>query len=86
MKWLLFVTGLLVSLTTLAGVDEEVRDLQGYLRACVRADGDPAAIPRGPWDAWRQREHDEVNVERAAMLARGDTSIPPSMLRAAGLI
>ena len=68
------------------GGEEEVRDLQGYLRACVRADGDPAAIPPGPWDAWRQREHDEVNVERAAMLARGDTSIPPSMLRAAGLL
>lgn len=67
------------------GGEEEVRDLQGYLRACVAADGDPAAIPPGPWDGWRQREHDEVNVERAAMLARGDTSIPPSMLRAAGL-
>ncbi len=67
------------------GGEEEVRDLQGYLRACVTADGDPARIPAGPWDAWRQREHDEINVERAAMLARGDTSIPPSMLRAAGL-
>lgn len=67
------------------GGEEEVRDLQAYLRACVDADGDPAAIPPGPWDDWRQREFDEVNVERAAMLARGDTSIPPSMLRAAGL-
>lgn len=67
------------------GGEEEVRDLQGYLRACVAAGGDPRAIPAGPWDAWSQREHDEVNVERAAMLARGDTSIPPSMLRAAGL-
>ena len=67
------------------GGEEEVRDLQGYLRACVAAHGDPGAIPAGPWDAWRQREHDEINVERAAMLARGDTSIPPSMLRAAGL-
>ena len=67
------------------GGEEEVRDLQGYLRACVSAAGDPAAIARGPWDAWTQREFDIVNVERAAMLARGDTSIPPSMLRAAGL-
>ncbi|MDZ7674003.1 MAG: hypothetical protein U5K30_02900 [Acidimicrobiales bacterium] len=67
------------------GGEEEVRDLQGYLRACVDAQGDPEAIPSGPWDEWRQREFDEVNVERAAMLARGDTSIPPSMLRAAGL-
>jgi len=67
------------------GGEEEVRDLQGYLRACVAAEGDPAAIPPGPWDRWRHREHDEVNLERAAMLARGDDRIPPSMLRAAGL-
>jgi glyoxylase-like metal-dependent hydrolase (beta-lactamase superfamily II) len=67
------------------GGEEEVRDLQAYLRACVAAEGDPAAIPPGPWDTWRHREHDEVNVERAAMLSRGDTIIPPSMLRIAGL-
>jgi glyoxylase-like metal-dependent hydrolase (beta-lactamase superfamily II) len=68
------------------GGEEEVRDLQDYLRACVTADGDVRAIPRGPWDDWTDRHHDEVNVERAAMLARGDTSIPPAMLRAAGLV
>lgn len=67
------------------GGEEEVRDLQGYLRACVAADGDVSAIPSGPWDGWRHRDHDEVNVERAAMLARGDTTIPPSMLRLAGM-
>ena len=67
------------------GGEEEVRDLQGYLRACVDAAGDVAALEPGPWDSWGQREHDEVNVERAAMLARGETAIPPSMLRAAGL-
>lgn len=67
------------------GGEEEVRDLQGYLRACVAASGDPSAIPAGPWDDWRHRDHDVVNVERAAMVARGDTSIPPSMLRIAGL-
>ncbi len=67
------------------GGEEEVRDLQGYLRACVAAGGDPAAIPPGPWDRWTQREFDEINVERAAMLAGGDDQIPPSMLRAAGL-
>ena len=44
------------------GGEEEVRDLQAYLRACVSADGDADAIPPGPWDAWRHREHDEVNV------------------------
>lgn len=67
------------------GGEEEVRDLQGYLRACVDANGDPAAIVAGPWDSWTQRSFDEINVERAAMLRRGDDAIPPSMLRAAGL-
>lgn len=67
------------------GGEEEVRDLQAYLRACVAANGDVSRLPRGPWDSWRHREHDIINVERAAMLARGDDGIPPSMLRAAGL-
>ena len=67
------------------GGEEEVRDLQAYLRACVAADGDPARIPAGPWDRWQDRHHDEINVERASMLARGDDGIPISMLRAAGL-
>ncbi len=67
------------------GGEEEVRDLQGYLRACVDANGDPARIATGPWDTWTQREFDEINVERAAMLGRGDDAIPPSMLRAAGI-
>lgn len=67
------------------GGEEEVRDLQAYLRACVAASGDPSAIPAGTWDSWRHREHDEVNVERAALMARGDDVIPQSMLRRAGL-
>jgi glyoxylase-like metal-dependent hydrolase (beta-lactamase superfamily II) len=66
------------------GVDE-VRELQAYLRACVAAEGDPAAIPAGPWDAWSDRRWDEVNVERAAMLAAGNRDVPPSILRAVGL-
>jgi cyclase len=67
------------------GGPEEVRALQGYLQACVDADGDPRRIRTGPWDGWTGRGWDPVNVERAAMLAAGDTSVPPSMLRAAGL-
>ena len=53
-----------------------MRDLQGYLRACVAAAGDPARIGPGPWDEWADREHDEVNVERAALLAAGDDAVP----------
>jgi cyclase len=64
---------------------EELREQQAYLQACADARGDPAAIPRGPWDDWAGREHDVVNVERAAMLADGEDAVPPSMLRLAGL-
>jgi hypothetical protein len=67
------------------GGEEEIRALQGYLRACVAARGDPGRLGTGPWDGWRDREHDVVNVERAALLADGDDAVPPSMLRLAGL-
>jgi cyclase len=67
------------------GRDAEVRELQAYLRACVDADGDPSAIPPGPWDTWLERERDAINVERAALLAGGDDQIPQSMLKAMGM-
>ena len=67
------------------GGEEEVRDLQAYLRACVATQGDPARLAAGPWDDWADRDHDVVNVERAVMLAAGDDAVPPSMLRLAGL-
>ena len=67
------------------GGEPEVRDLQGYLRACVAARGDVAAIPAGPWDQWLDRDRDAINVERAALLASGEDAMPPSMLKAIGL-
>jgi glyoxylase-like metal-dependent hydrolase (beta-lactamase superfamily II) len=67
------------------GGREELLALQVYLRACVSAGGDPTVITTGPWSGWPGRERDAVNVERAAMLARGDTGVPPSMLRMAGI-
>jgi cyclase len=67
------------------GGADDVRDLQGYLRSCVDAAGDPSRVPAGPWDAWLEREpRDAINVERAALLAEGRDEIPPSMLRAIG--
>ena len=66
------------------GGEHEVRELQAYLRACVDADGDPKAIPPGPWDSWLERERDAINVERAALLAEGRDEMPPSMLKAIG--
>ncbi len=79
------VAGTIVPGHGLIGGRPQVEDLQGYLRACVDADGDPGGLAPGPWDRWPGREWDGVNVERAAMLARGDHGVPPSMLRAAGL-
>ncbi len=67
------------------GGADDVLALEAYLYACVEAEGDPGAIPAGPWDEWTDRHLDAVNVERAAMLAAGDRSVPPSMLRAIGL-
>ena len=67
------------------GGREEVLALQVYLRACVTAGGDASVIATGPWATWPGRDRDVVNVERAAMLTRGDTDVPPSMLRLAGL-
>src|SRR5690606_23512361 len=34
------------------GGEEEVRDLQAYLRAVAAADGEIARLGSGPWDAW----------------------------------
>jgi cyclase len=68
------------------GGEAEVRDLQAYLRACVAAEGDPARIPAGPWDAWLERDpRDAINVERSASLADGRDEFPPTMLKALGL-
>ena len=67
------------------GGPNDVVALQAYLWACAEADGDPAAIPDGPWDTWTERDLDVVNIERAAMLAAGDEGVPPSMLARLGL-
>ena len=67
------------------GGEEEVRDLQAYLRACVAAEGDPARVESGPWDDWDGQEWTVVNVERAAMLAAGDPMPPPTLLGRLGL-
>lgn len=63
----------------------DVNDLIGYLTACVEADGDPNRVPSGPWDRWSDRRFDVVNVERAALLARGVDEIPQSMFVLLGL-
>ncbi len=67
------------------GGKADLLDLIGYLRAVVAVDGDAAALPEGPWDDWSNREFDNVNVERAARLRRGDREIPAAMFELLGL-
>ena len=63
------------------GGEAEVRVLQEYLRHCVAG-----TIPPGPWDAWLEREErDQINIERAGLLAEGRDEMPPAMLKAIGL-
>lgn len=62
------------------GGPDDLLTLADYLDACV--DG---RIPPGPWDRWSGRHFDEINLERAALLAAGDDGPPPSMLRLLGL-
>lgn len=61
----------------------DVLALADYLDACVAADGGDVAP--GPWDSWTNTEFDAINSERAARLARGDGSVPMSMLALLGL-
>ena len=62
------------------GGEAQVRELQQYLRYCVKGE-----IPPGPWDSWPERNpRDAINVERAALLAAGRDEIPPAMMRALG--
>jgi cyclase len=67
------------------GGADDLLALQAYLWSCAEAGGDPSRLGSGPWDNWTDRHLDVVNVERAAMLAAGDRSVPPSMLRLLGL-
>jgi cyclase len=62
------------------GGENEVRELQQYLRACVAGE-----IPPGPWDSWAERaQRDPINIQRAQLLAQGRDEIPPAMMRALG--
>jgi glyoxylase-like metal-dependent hydrolase (beta-lactamase superfamily II) len=67
------------------GSHDDLADLRAYLEACIAAAGEPSRLGSGPWDGWSDRHFDAVNVERAAMLAAGDPSPPPSMLRLLGM-
>lgn len=68
------------------GGEPEVRALQRYLRAV--ASGAPANgvdTESAEWADWENQRFHPANVERAAMLAAGDPSPPPTVLRLMGL-
>lgn len=67
------------------GGEPDVRAQQDYLRACVAAAGRIENLVPGPWDDWASPELGPANVERAALLARGDASPPPSILELMGM-
>ncbi len=64
---------------------EELHELRGYLAACLAADGSIANMPDGPWSTWTDQQYTPINIERAAMLASGDPSPPPSLRALLGL-
>lgn len=68
-----------------AGGAEELRDLGAYLEACIAAKGSISKMADGPWSEWADQHHTPVNIERAAMLAAGDPSPPPSLLSRLGM-
>jgi glyoxylase-like metal-dependent hydrolase (beta-lactamase superfamily II) len=67
------------------GGPADAADLAAYLRACIAAGGDLAALAPGPWDRWAHPEFHAVNVERAALLRCGEDRVPAAMLRLIGL-
>ena len=67
------------------GGTEELEVLAEYLQACIDAKGSTARMASGPWDQWYGADRTVINVERAAMLANGDASPPPSLLTLLGL-
>lgn len=69
----------------LGGV-EELIELRSYLEACVAAKGSLDSLANGPWMSWQNQQFHEINIERAHMLAQGDPSPPPAMLRYLGLL
>jgi glyoxylase-like metal-dependent hydrolase (beta-lactamase superfamily II) len=66
------------------GGETEVRALQRYLRSVATA-GSLDAMPDGDWTGWTNQRFHPANVERAAMLAAGDTDPPPTILRLMGI-
>lgn len=66
------------------GGSADVVDLIGYLEACRRVSADEA-LPTGPWDRWTDRRFDQVNIDRARLLAEGRDETPASMFTLLGL-
>ncbi|MEL7206835.1 MAG: MBL fold metallo-hydrolase [Actinomycetota bacterium] len=67
------------------GSGDDLELLLAYLLACGDAAGAGNDLPPGPWDDWPGAHLHASNIERAAMVARGEDGIPPSVLDRLGL-
>lgn len=66
------------------GGTADLDDLSSYLEACLSVPED-RALPGGPWDRWTDRRFDQVNIDRARLLAAGRDEPPASMFALLGL-
>lgn len=65
---------------------EELLELRDYFDACIAAAGSVSQMADGPWMAWTDQRYTLINIERAAMLAEGDPSPPPSLRALLGML
>ena len=66
------------------GGTADAEELIAYLEACIAAP-DGGRLPAGPWDGWTDRRFDQVNIDRARLLAAGRDEPPASMFALLGL-
>ncbi len=89
-EWITGLTGLAQAGVTVVpghgpvGGAADVEDLIAYLRACGGA-ASAEDLPAGPWDGWTDRRFDQVNIDRARLLAAGRDEPPASMFALLGL-
>ncbi|MEX1218171.1 MAG: MBL fold metallo-hydrolase [Acidimicrobiales bacterium] len=67
------------------GTADDLLLQQAYLYACDEAAQHGSPLSAGPWDDWSDRDLDAVNIERSALLANGDHSVPPAMMKRLGM-
>ena len=67
------------------GDASDVATFASYLAACIDGGEGECELVDGPWATWEHQEFDPVNIERAAIVARGDDVPPPRALALFGM-